>query len=130
MPQVNPKVTNIAINALGGAGTVIATTILCSRAEVMEDPAFNAGAQQGLAGYYLDPDSPHAAPTKANPNAQVWLPNGTGGEGQAYEPIVFGGEKGRVHGGLGNYVGAQGTPLLLLTSASANAGGVLLVEWP
>lgn len=130
MPQTNPKVTNIAINNKNGEGTVIATTILASKVQVMEDPALNAGVAQGLAGFYLDPNSSHAAPTKDNPNAQVWLPNSAGQQGQAYEPIIFGGADGRVHGGEGLYVGALGTPLLLLTTNSATAGGVLLVEWP
>lgn len=129
MSQTNPKVTNIAIPAKGGAAVTIATTILVSKVQVMEDPTYNAGTAQGLTGYYLDPDSNHANPAKDNPNLQVWLPNTDGQEGQAYQPIVFGGADGRVHGGEGLYVGAQGTPLLALTTNSNNAGGVLLVEW-
>lgn len=130
MQQV-PKITNIPINAVGGAMTLIAGTILSSKVEVMEDPAYNNGAGQGLTGFYMDPDSNHADPAvnPVTPAQQVWLPNGTGGYGRAYQPIIFGGSDGRVHGGEGLYVAAEGTPLLNLTSNGA-AGGVLLVEWP
>jgi hypothetical protein len=129
--QGNPKVTNIALNPLGGAATLIVGTILASKVQVMEDPAFNGGAPQGLSGYYLDPAVyPPNPPSPSPANLQVWLPAGTGGLGAAYQPITFGGQDGRVHGGQGDYVSAQGTRLLLLTTNSANAGGVLLVEWP
>ena len=154
MSQTNPKVTNIALNANGGPFAVILLTILASKAEVTEDPAYNAGVGQSLQGYYLDPQVTLAAdflanPTLAaaqargylaNPNRQVWLPNNGGsGQAQSYEPITFGGSDGRVHGGEGGYVGAPGpgaTPgswtggLLMLTMNSASAGGVLLTEWP
>lgn len=128
--QVNPKVTNIAIGAMGGAMTLIAGTILASKVEVMEDPSFNEGVQQGLQGYYMNPNSNHANPTRDPANLQTWLPNSAGQQGRAYEPIIFGGADGRVHGGLGNYTSAQGTPLLELTTNSGNAGGIILVEWP
>lgn len=127
--QDNPKVTNIAINAAGGALVLIAGTILASKVMVMEDPAYNAGAQQGLQGYILDPTSNPLNPARSNANLQVWLPNGSGGSGWAYQPIIFGGTDGRVHGGEGRYTGAQGTPYLSLVSLGL-AGGVLLVEWP
>ena len=130
MPQVNPKVTNVAIKANGAGFTLIACSILASKVEVMEDPAYNNGAAQALQGYYMDPDSPHAAPTKDNPNLQTWLGQATGGVGQGFQPIKFGGSDGRVHGGEGLYVGAAGTPLLLLESYSANATGVIVTEWP
>lgn len=130
MAQINPKVTNIAINAMGGAMTLVAGTTMSSKVQVIEDPSYNAGQQQGLQGYYLDPTSNPANPTKSPANLQTWLPNSAGQQGQAYEPIVFGGPDGRVHGDLGQYTGAQGTPLLYLTTNSGNAGGVLLVEWP
>jgi hypothetical protein len=129
MSQSNPKVTNIPINAAGGALTLITTTIMCSKVEVQEDPNYNAGVAQGLRGYYLDPESNHANPARDNPIEQTWLPNTAGENGRAYQPIIFGGDAGRVHGGQGNYVGAQGTPLLSLVS-SVLATGVLLVEWP
>jgi len=128
MPQSNPKVTNIPINAAGGALTLIATTIMCSKVEVQEDPNF--GAAVGLRGYYMDPESNHANPARDNPTEQTWLANTAGENGKAYQPIIFGGSDGRVHGAYGNYVGAQGTPLLELVSVGATATGVLLVEWP
>lgn len=144
MPQTNPKVTNIAVPAKGNGFALIAGTILSGKAQVMEDPAYNNGAQQGLYGYYLDPTAILsaafiAAPTLAaarangylaNPNAQVWLPNGAGAQGQGYEPITFGGADGRVHGAYGGYAAAQNQGLLLLSSNSATAGGILLTEWP
>jgi hypothetical protein len=128
--QTNPKVTNIAINAKGGAMTLIAGTIPASKVLVQEDPAYNAGVQQGLTGYILDPTSDPSAPTPTPAGIQVWLPNSAGQQGPAFEPIVFGGTDGRVHGGEGGYTGGEGTPYLNLTTNSATAGGVLLVEWP
>lgn len=140
MTQVNPKTTNIAINAKGGAMTNIAMTILASKVTVMEDPSYNGGVLQGLAGYYIDPQPPQETipveanggpPPQATPqNLQVWLANTDGAVGPAYEPIVFGGEDGRVHGAYGNYVGADGTVLLQLTTNGANAGGIILQEYP
>jgi hypothetical protein len=107
-------------------------TITASKIEIQEDPSKNAGTPQGLQGYYLDPDSPHNAPT-VDPNIpgqQIWLANTAGQLGRAYQPIIFGGSDGRVHGGEGNYAGAKGTPLLRLRSNSGTATGILLVEWP
>lgn len=144
MSQTNPKVTNIAIAAKAGAWTLIIGTILAGKVQVIEDPATNAGTQQGLTGYYLDPNATLSAaflanPTLAvarangylaNPNIQVWLPNGQGQSGQAFEPIIFGGADGRMHGELGGYSSAQGTGILMLTTNSGTAGGVLLVEYP
>lgn len=123
----NPKVTKIAINAAGGAMTKILGTQMASKVDIIEDPAFNAGVQQGLTGNRLDPSANMAAPVVGP--LEVWLPNGTGGMGESYEPITFGGPDGRVHGGLGLYVGVQGWPYAQLTTNSANAGGVLLREW-
>lgn len=130
MPQTNPKVTNIALNAKAGALILIAGTKVSGKVMVMEDPALNAGVPQGLTGFYMDPAS------KGNPQQdkggnvapvqQVWLANSAGQTGQAYQPIVF---ENRVHGGLGEYAAADGTPLLFLTSNSATPSGVLLVEW-
>lgn len=130
MPQTNPKVTNIALNGDAGAYTVISTTIMASKVEIQEDPSLNAGVAQGLQGYYLDPNSNPANPSvdPAAPGAQVWLPNTAGQNGRAYQPIIFGGDAGRVHGAEGNYVGQA--PLLKLRSNSATATGILLVEWP
>ena len=144
MSQTNPKVTNIAVNGNAGAFTLILLTILASKVQVTEDPTYNAGTAQGLAGYYLDPQAvlsaaflanPTYAAAKAvgylaNPNAQAWLPSTAGQQGQAYEPITFGGSDGRVHGGEGGYVGGQGSAVLMVTSNSATATGVLLTEWP
>jgi hypothetical protein len=132
MPQVNPKRTYIAVNGNAGAFVLVKCTITCSKVRVQEDPNYNAGVAQGLKGYYLDPNSPNVAvndPTDLN-YQQTWLPNSAGQVGPAYQPIEFGGDAGRVHGGEGNYVGAQGTPLLSLISASANATGIILEEWP
>lgn len=131
MGQVNPKTTKVALEATGGAYTDIVLTIPCSKAEIQEDPALNAGVAQGLQGYYLDPDSKGApVPDPANDTVNNWLPNTAGQNGRAFQPIIFGGVDGRVDGGKGNYVGAQGTPLLRLKSLTANATGVILVEWP
>jgi len=141
MAAVNPKVTNIAINAQGGAMTNIVLTIMCSKVEVIEDPSYNGGVPQGLQGYYMDtqPGLPSPAviapigqaPPAASPaNLQTWLPNNNGQIGKAYEPIIFGGTDGRVHGAYSDFVGAQGTTILQLTTNSPDAGGVLLVEWP
>ncbi len=134
MAQTNPKVTPIPINAKGGAFTDIVLTIMCSKVRVSEDPAYNDGALQGLTGYMYDTQPGLAAAgvePPVSPNYQfVWLPNDSGQEGPGFEPISFGGsEGGRVHGAFGDYVGAQGTFLLKLTTNSANAGGVLLEEW-
>lgn len=140
MAQTNPKRTNIAINAAGGAMTNIPLTILASKVKVMEDPALNGGNQQGLLGFIIDTQWPQPAvpilpgmniPPLASPQAlQTWLPNNNGQVGEAFEPIIFGGDEGRVHGGEGNYVGAQGTVILQLTTNSNLAGGVILIEWP
>jgi hypothetical protein len=139
MPNTNPKVTPIAINAQGGLMTNITLTIMASKVDVIEDPSLNNGVQQGLTGYYIDtqpglgipPIEPGGAPPpQANPQAlQVWLPNSNGQTGAAFEPITFGGTDGRVHGGEGDYVGADGTVILQLTTNGQNAGGVLLREW-
>lgn len=145
MPQTNPKTTNVAVPAAGApTWALIACTLPNGKTEVIEDPNFNAGQQQGLQGYYLDPNAtlspaflanptPQAAQLAgylANPNLQVFLPNGGGGTGRAYQPVIFGGDAGRVHGGFGGTVGAQGTGLLLLQMYAGLAGGVLLTEWP
>jgi hypothetical protein len=132
MAQVNPKTTQVALNSDAGNYTDIALTMMASKVEVQEDPSLNSGTPQGLQGYYLDPDSPQAAPTvdAAIPAKQVWLANSQGQVGRAYQPIIFGGADGRVHGGEGNYVGVKGTPLLRLRSNSGTATGILLVEWP
>lgn len=135
MPQINPKVTNIAVPVTGADPVIIVGTMMASKVEIQEDPALNAGTAQGLAGYYMDPDSNHAAPARdlggnAAPVKQNWLANTQGQIGQAYQPIVFGGADGRVHGAFGNYTSAPGTPLLSLNSLTATATGILLVEWP
>lgn len=142
MGNSNPRVTSYAINAKGGAWVPIPLTIMASKVTVIEDPAFNNGVFQGLTGYYVDTqppqnpgvDAPSAAavpPGVATPAyQQVWLPNTDGQEGQAFEPIKFGGsEAGRVHGALGDYVGAEGTVVLWLTTNTQNAGAVLVEEW-
>lgn len=127
----NPKVTNIAINGSGGALTNIAMTILASKVEVMEDPSVNAGVPQGLQGFYIDPQPPQEPVPVASPNVlQNWLGQTSGQMGRAYQPIIFGGSDGRVHGGEGNYVGALGTVILQLKSLTATATAILLVEWP
>lgn len=140
MAQINPKITNIAINAKGGNMTNITLTILASKVEIMEDPALNNGVPQGLTGYYIDNQPPQpsipimpggVAPPQASPsNLQVWLPATNGQNGRAYQPIIFGGQDGRVKGGESDYVGAQGTVVLQLTTNSPTAGGIVLVEWP
>jgi hypothetical protein len=138
MAQDNPRVISIPINAKGGAMTAIALTIGCSKATVIEDPAYNNGVQQGLTGFRIDTNPPQPAvpipaigaiPPLADPQYQfTWLPNSNGQSGPAYEPIVFGGDAGRVHGGLGGYVGGQGTVILLVTSNGPNPSGVLLEQ--
>lgn len=145
--MVNPKVTNIAVPALnGGFAAVLLTLAATARASIQEDPNYNAGAPQGLVGYYVDP----LIATKAvmdgmagytaaqvlaalialgalKPNAvQKWL--GTPGIGQAYQPVELG-DWLRVHEGRGEYLGAAGQCVLLVTSATANATGILLTEW-
>jgi hypothetical protein len=140
MTAVNPKVTSIPINAQGGLMTNIALTIMASKVEVMEDPAYNNGILQGLQGYMIDTqpgvstppiENPQAAPPQASPSYLfTWLPNNNGQEGRAYEPIIFGGQDGRTHGAYSDFVGAQGTTILQLTTNGPNAGAVLLVEWP
>jgi hypothetical protein len=139
MAEVNPKRTNVAINAKGGAMTNITLTIMASKVTVIEDPSYNGGVQQGLTGYYIDTQPavgtpptqpPGVVPPQASPpNLQVWLPNSNGQQGSTYEPIIFGGDAGRVHGAYGNYVGANGTVILQLTTNSENAGGIILEEW-
>jgi hypothetical protein len=140
MGQTNPRVRSYPINAKGGLMTNIPLTMGCSKVTVIEDPAYNNGAAQGLQGYYIDTQPPQpaipiepggAAPPQADPQYLfTWLPNTAGQTGRAYEPIMFGGsEAGRVHGAFGNTVGAQGTVILQLTTNSANPGGVLVEEW-
>jgi hypothetical protein len=142
MANSDPRRKSIPINAKGGAWTPIPLTITASKVEVMEDPAYNNGAFQGLTGYFVDTQPPQPAgvnapapagptPPAAIPNYQfTWLPNDQGQEGAAYQPIKFGGgEGGRVHGAFAEYPGAQGTVILWLTTNSQNAGGVLLEEW-
>ena len=126
--NTNPKVTSIPINALGAGFTPIVMTIMASKVRVMEDPSYNNGAPQGLTGYYAD-----TQPATGNPQTgtlQVWLPNNQGQIGPAYQPISFGGgEGGRVEGGQGDYVGADGTVILYLTTNTQLASAVLLEEW-
>lgn len=140
MAQDNPYLKSVAINALGGVMTLITLDILCSKVVVMEDPAYLEGAQQGLTGWRIDTNPPQpaivapavgATPAQASPAYQfTWLPNPDGQQGPAFEPIVFGGDAGRVHGGEGNYVGAQGTVILMLTTNSNNPSAVLVEQWP
>lgn len=136
--ESNPKVTAIAVNGNAGPFTAITLTMMASKVRVQEDPAVNNGAAQGLTGFLAD-TQPGA--TGTNPNGgtstfpsqgtqRTWLANANGQEGPAYQPICFGGsEGGRVRGGQGDYVGADGTVILYLTSASATATQVLLEEW-
>ncbi len=140
MAAMNPKVTNIPIGAKGGPMKNIVLTIMASKVVISEDPSYNGGQLQGLTGYYIDTQPPQqvvpiepggAAPPNASPaTLQVWLPNTNGQVGRAYEPIIFGGSDGRVHGGEGDYVGGTGTVILQLTTNSENAGGVIMEEWP
>lgn len=127
MSNSNPRITPVPINASGGAFTAIVLTMMASKVRVMEDPSYNAGVLQGLTGFYVD-TQPGAGSLNVV-TQRTWLPNGNGQTGPAYEPIEFGGEAGRVHGGEGDYVGAQGTIILQLTTNSVNAGGILLEEW-
>jgi len=130
--NTNPKVTKIALPAAGGAFTPIPMTIVAGKVDVMEDPSLNGGVAQGLTGFYTDtqPGSSSAAGPFPNQGPQqVWLPNTAGQQGGAYQPIVFGGTDGRVHGGEGDYVGADGTIILRLTSNSATPTGVIMREW-
>ncbi len=143
--MVNPKVTNIAVPALNGG--FVAITLqgpLASRVEIVEDHNYNAGVQQGLVGYYVDPSVATAAvmaslagqPPAAllarlqslgalKPNAQqMWGPS-SDGEGQSYQPIRL----GDWLRGQGVGVGVAGMCVLLVTSATATATGVLLTEW-
>lgn len=126
--NTNPKVTSIPINALNGGFTDIVLTIMASKVRVQEDPSYNNGAFQGLTGFYTD-----TQPASGYPNVgpqKVWLGNDQGQVGPAYQPISFGGtEGGRVDGGYGRYVGADGTIILRLTTNSQNPGGILLEEW-
>jgi len=130
MAQVNPKVRNIVVPAAGAAPVIIAGTMLASKVVVMEDPNANNGVAQGLTGYFLDPTSNPANPTQDPQVLQTWLPQINGGQGPAYQPIILGGTDGRVHGGEGNYVGAQNTPYLSLNSATNLPTAILLQEWP
>ena len=125
-----PRVTNVAVPASGAAPVLIKLSMLASKVEVTEDPSYNAGVAQGLKGYYMDPTAPASVPAMSNPNLQVWLPNTAGQRGQGFQPIVFGGEDARVHGGKGDYVGGQNSAVLQVTSATATATGVIVTEWP
>jgi len=117
----------------------IMLTMMASKVLVMEDPSVNNGVPQGLQGYYIDTQPPQPAipieaggapPPQATPQGlQVWLPQTTGQEGPAYQPIILGGTDGRVHGGEGDYVGAQGLVVLQLQSYSETPSQVLLLEW-
>jgi hypothetical protein len=139
--MVNPKVTNIAVPALNCGFVAITLTLsTTARAAIQEDPS-NAGFGQGLVGYYVDPSIATTAvmaslagqPAAAalahlqklgalKPNVQqTWLPT-AGGAGQAYQPIQLG-------QGESEYVGAAGACVLLVTSATETATGILLTEW-
>src|SRR5271157_4809379 len=136
MSAQRPKVTVIPINALGGNMTNITLTIMASKAVIVEDPTQNGGVPQGLTGYYIDTQPPQpaipimpvgTAPPQATPqNLQAWLPNSAGQQGPQYEPITLGGVDARIHGAFGEYVGAQGTVVLQLTSSTQNATNILL----
>lgn len=139
MATLNPRVTQIAINANTGLMTNIPLTMMASKVLVMEDPSVNNGVPQGLQGYYIDTqppqptipvENPVAPPPQATPQAlQVWLPQTSGQQGPAYQPIILGGQDGRVHGGEGEYVGAEYTVVLQLQSYTETATQVLLYEW-
>lgn len=126
MSQLYPKITVIPLNALGGGFTPIILTIMASRFEVIEDPSVNNGVQQGLTGYYTDTQPGSGFPEVGT--QRTWLPNNNGQIGVAFEPIIS--ESRRVHGGEGDYVGAQGTIVLQLQSLTQNTTQVLLAEWP
>ena len=109
----------------------------------------NAGFGQGLVGYYVDPSIATAnlmayytaqAYTAAQvlaalqalgavkPNAlQKWLLSATA-VGQAYQPVQLG-DWLRVHEGFGEFVGGPGECVLLVTSATAVATGIIISEW-
>lgn len=140
MAAVNPRITNVAVPAAGSVPVNIVLNQTDSKVTVMEDPAYNNGAAQGLTGYYIDTQpgvtvpAPIAfaqgVPPNASPAAlQVWLANNNGQTGRAYQPIIFGGQDGRQHGAYSGYVGAQGTVILQLTSNSELATGVIIEEW-
>lgn len=125
--NTNPKITRIALNAVGGGFTDIKLTIVASKVEVMEDPAVNDGAPQGLTGFYTDTQPATGFPNVGN--QENWLPQTAGQRGYAFQPIVFGGIDGRVDGGHGGYVGAQGTVVLRLSSLTVTTTTVILAEW-
>lgn len=147
--MINPRVTNVAVPALNGGfvAIVLANPGATSRAEVEEDLNYNEGAPQGLVGYYVDPAianaawmAAHAADNAAQLLAaleaagaiypagqQTWGAPGAP-EGQAYQPIKLG-DWLRIHAGYGPMLGKPGDCVLLLTSATANATGILLTEW-
>lgn len=125
--DTNPKVTAIALNGSAGLFTDIPLTIMASKVEVMEDPSVNSGAAQGLTGFYTDTQPASGFPNQGT--QQVWPAQTAGQRGSAFQPIVLGGRDGRVEGGHGDYVGAQGTIVLRLKSFSPTATQILLSEW-
>jgi hypothetical protein len=147
--MVNPKVTNIAVPAVGGGFVAINLTLAAtSRCMVEEDPNLNAGVAQGLEGYYVDPAIATTAVMNSlanqtagaqlaalqamgalKPNVlQKWLTTSGNIGTQSHQPIQFGDWLAR-HLGYGEYIGCQGDCILLLTSLTSTATGVLLVEW-
>lgn len=127
MANSNPRVIPIAINGSDGPLIDIVLTMMASRVRVQEDPSYNNGALQGLTGFYVD-TQPASGYANVGPQ-KVWLANDNGQVGPAYEPIEFGGDGGRVHGGEGEYVGGAGTVILRLKMNGANAGGILLEQF-
>lgn len=147
MPQTNPKYTTYALNASGGAFTVIRLTTFAKYVEITEDPNANAGVQQGLQFNMLSPfaqsgnithDAQPAPPDYGIVLAVADPPPAT------VQPQLAIGDKHNIHSGtqapLGNPgsagnvdnpggVATLGTPLVQLRSNGADATVVVVKEW-
>jgi hypothetical protein len=130
------KVRLIALPVVGSAPVVIRCTQVTSRMEITEDSGLNAGVQQGLQGNFLTSNGQGGV--TAGP-LLTWIPNAN----DLQEPIVIAGYPGDHppntvpigNGGSSPYPVSAGGPVTLgtriiqLTSASATATQVRVVEW-
>lgn len=139
MPQVNPKVTLVAINNDAGAFTVIRLTTWAKYLTIDEDKTQNGGLLQGLQYNLLDPFAQStditagAVPTPPD----YLLDNGSAPQiavgdsryvnSMTTAPLGNPGSAGNVDSPGGT--ATLGTPILQVRTASANATKVIVREY-
>ncbi len=125
--MVNPRLTYVPLNALGGAYTPIVLTMMARYVEIAEDVAPgspNGGVAQGFVGNLVDPITGELTPPVVGDG--FWKQVDPAAEPQA---VIKMGDPRGAQAGLGVPVGAMGATVAKLTSATATATQAIVREW-